>query len=411
VPERAREPSFRNALAFAQELIRIPSPPGGEEAVARRVAEEMHALGMVGVRVDAAGNVVGRVVGEEDGPTVMLSSHLDVVAAGDPEAWEHPPFSGVLERGFLHGRAAMDIERPLALQTYAAAALARRAPGDIVVAHTVYEERGGLGMKRLLDSGRVAPDVVIIGEATHGDICVGHRGRAEVEVVLRGVAGHASAPDRARNALDLLPSVLAAVRALADRQPSDPVLGDATLVATTVDVLPESRNVIPDRVVVAVDWRVLPDQAPEGLVAAVEAAIREQLGEDARAAAGSDGEEPFEVRMATERQRCWTGEVEEESDLFTPGFLVDDDHPVVVAASTSVGKRHGRARATVRPWTFATDGGWSCGIHGIPTFGFAPGEERFAHTNRERLALEEAAWAFERYPPMILAVMTAVAGS
>ncbi len=114
--------------------------------------------------------------------------------------------------------------------------------------------------------------------------------------------------------------------------------------------------------------------------------------------------------MATEQQPCWTGEVEEESDLFTPGFLVDGDHPVVVAASTSVGQRHGRAPATVRPWTFATDGGWTSGVHGIPTFGFAPGEERFAHTNRERLALEEAEWAFERYPPMILAVMAAMSG-
>jgi hypothetical protein len=40
--------------------------------------------------------------------------------------------------------------------------------------------------------------------------------------------------------------------------------------------------------------------------------------------------------------------------------------------------------------------------------GFAPGEERFAHTNRERLDVEEARWAFARYPDLILALQHAL---
>jgi hypothetical protein len=48
-------------------------------------------------------------------------------------------------------------------------------------------------------------------------------------------------------------------------------------------------------------------------------------------------------------------------------------------------------------------------VHRIPTVGFAPGEERFAHTNRERLDLTEARWAFERYPELILRVQGALA--
>jgi acetylornithine deacetylase/succinyl-diaminopimelate desuccinylase-like protein len=86
------------------------------------------------------------------------------------------------------------------------------------------------------------------------------------------------------------------------------------------------------------------------------------------------------------------------------------DHPVVVAAAAAAGRRADRGAASVRPWQFATDGGWSCGIHGIPTVGFAPGEERYAHTNRERLDLDEARWAYERYPDVIAAVQGAVRG-
>jgi succinyl-diaminopimelate desuccinylase len=176
----ASRPSFDAALAFAQDLIRIPSLPGQEAEVAARVRAELERLGFDEVTVDEVGNVIGVIRGTADGPRVMLSSHLDVVAPGDAEGWEHPPFSGAVQGGFLHGRGAMDIKGPLAIQTYAAAALKGRARGDVIVAHTVLEERGGLGMQHLLASRSVEPDAVVIGESTHGDICIGHRGRAEI---------------------------------------------------------------------------------------------------------------------------------------------------------------------------------------------------------------------------------------
>lgn len=394
-----REASFENALSFAADLIRIPGLPGQEGDVARRVREEMEALGLEDVRVDEAGNVIGVARGTGDAPAVLLNCHLDVVAEGDHDEWEVPPFSGEVSGGCLHGRGAMDIKGPLALQTYTAAALARKAPGDVIVAHTVLEERGGLGMKHLLESGSVEPAVVVIGEATHGDVCIGHRGRAELEVVVHGRAGHASAPERARNALDLVGPVLAAVRGLGGRQSADPVLGPASLTATMVDVKPESRNVIPDRAVVALDWRILPDDDEAGLLERVREAVGREVGDL------PDGLS-WEVRMATERQTTWTGLVEDK-DLLTPGFLMDPDDPVVQAAATAVGRRDDAGAATVRPWTFATDGGWSRGVHGIPTVGFAPGEERFAHTNRERLDVAEARWAFDRYAHLVTAVQRA----
>jgi len=64
-------------------------------------------------------------------------------------------------------------------------------------------------------------------------------------------------------------------------------------------------------------------------------------------------------------------------------------------------------RPSLRPWTFATDGGHACGVHGIPTIGFAPGEERYAHTNRERLELTSARAVYEAYPAVVRAVQAA----
>lgn len=396
----SREPTFQNALAFAQDLVRIPSLSGQEGMVAKRVMEEMEALAYDTVRVDGLGNVIGIVRGTAGAPPVMLNCHMDVVAEGDPAEWEFPPFGGEVAQGFLHGRGAMDIKGPLAVQTHAGAVMKGRAAGDVIVAHTVFEERGGWGMEALLARKEVEPAAVIIGEATQGDITTGHRGRAEVEVVLRGEAGHASAPQRARNALTLLPPVLEGLARLAESQPEDAVLGRASLAPTGVEVLPESRNVIPDQVVVIVDWRVLPGSDDEALLGAVREAIERTLPILPQGMG-------VEIRMATEVQSSYTG-VSERRDLFTPGFLMDADDPLVVEAARAVGTRNGSGPATIRPWTFATDGGWSRGIYGIPTIGFAAGEERFAHTNRERWDLLEAEWSFARHQDLISALQRAI---
>ncbi|MCY4571352.1 MAG: M20/M25/M40 family metallo-hydrolase [Gemmatimonadetes bacterium] len=399
----SRAASFDGAIAFAQDLIRIPSLPGEEEELTRRVVAEMEALGYDDVWTDELGSVVGVVKGGGAGATVMLSCHLDMVAAGDPNEWEHPPFDGVIADGCLHGRGAMDIKGPLALQTHVAAALKGRITGDIIVAHPVFEERGGWGMDHLTrPDGGLRPDVVIIGESTHGDIAIGHRGRCEVEIVAHGLAGHASAPDRAHNALDLVPAILAGVHDLAARQQSDDVLGAASVVATGIDAVPASLNVIPDRVTVTLDWRILPGDTKESLLARVRDQVRPHLE---RMGAGG-----VEVRAATELQRAWTG-IEEDRLMLSPGFLMSPDDPIVTAAARAVGTRNGtRTPARVRPWTFATDGGWTCGVRGIPTIGFAPGEERYAHTNTERLALDEARWGYGCYLELVPAVQGA-AGS
>lgn len=400
----SRRLTFQDALRFARDLVRIPALSGDEEEVARRVRREFESLGLADVRIDRWGNVLGVAPGRREAPSVLLNAHLDVVAAGDPAEWEYPPFEGVVAEGYLHGRGAMDIKGPLALQTYAAASLAGRAPGDVIVAHTVHEERGGYGMHRLLESGSVEPGAIVLGEATAGDIAIGHRGRAELEVVIHGVAGHASAPDRARNPLDLLGGVLEGVRELAAREGrrEDPVLGPSSVVATSIDVSPETRNVIPDRVAVVLDWRMLPGETKEGVTGRLGEAVRARLGDP------PDGFD-VDVGVVTERQRTWTG-LEEERAIFARGFLMDRDAPMVTAAARAVGRRDDRdTAARIRPWTFATDGGWSRGLLGIPTIGFAPGEERYAHTNRERLDLEEARWAYERYPELVVAVQRALA--
>ena len=393
--------TFERAISFAQDLIRIPSPPGGEGEVAARVMREMVALGFSDVRSDEVGNVIGVAPGRGESPPVMLCSHLDVVDVGDIASWEHPPFSATIAEGHLHGRGAMDIKGPLALQTYAAARFVHEpGAGDVIVAHTVLEERGGWGMAHLMATGSVRPGAIIIGEATNGDICIGHRGRAEIIVEVQGLAGHASAPERARNPLQGIGAVIHALDAFAHDLGHHDVLGPSTAAPTMIETMPRSRNVIPDRAQIVLDWRVLPGLLPDGALSWLREYLdRVRLPDDLC----------MDVRFATEHQHTWTG-VDEKRRLFTPGFLLDAAHPVVRTAARCVTHATGRA-PEIRPWTFATDGGHSCGVHGIPTIGYAPGEERYAHTNRERLELDSARDAYAAYPRLIGALFEVLPGS
>jgi putative selenium metabolism hydrolase len=396
----AREVSFERAIGFAAELIRIPSPSGEEGAVARRIVDELRALGFDEARTDRAGNVIARVAGQGRAPAVMLCSHMDVVDVGDPEGWEHDPYGGVVADGCLHGRGAMDLKGPLALQLYTAARFVDERPaGDILLAFTVSEEKGGWGMMRLMADSGLRPGAVILGEATGGDLCNGHRGHAELAVEIHGVAAHASSPERGRNPNHALPHVLLALRELSDAQPCDPVLGQATLTPTVVETWPKSGNVIPDRIRITLDWRVLPGWSEETALDEIRAAIARRLPPE-------DGIR-VEVLPGRLTFRAWTGLVREDSN-FTPGFLLGAEHPVVRAAAEALRGALGET-PRIRPWKFGTDGGHSCGTHGVPTIGFAPGVEALAHTNRERLELAPALRAFDAYPELIRAVQRALA--
>ena len=394
--------SFDGAIAFARELIRIPSLPGEEGELTRRVVAEMEALGYDEVWTDELGSVIGVVKGEGGGGSVMLSAHLDMVAAGDPAEWEYPPFDGVIAGGCLHGRGAMDIKGPLALQVHVAAAL-----------------KGGVGGGH----HRRAPGVRGAGGVGDGPPCA-HRWRAPARCGdhRRVDAGrHRDRPPRPRRGRDrrarpgrprrrrrTAPETLSisslrswsasvtsrrvrtAIRSWAVR-PSWPPASTPS---------PRSLNVIPDRVTVTLDWRILPEDTEESLLARVRESLQPHLDRvDATTWPGAA--ESVQVRTATELQRAYTG-AEEARRIFSPGFLMDAADPIVTAAARAVGSRNGNgAPARVRPWTFATDGGWTCGVRGIPTIGFAPGEERYAHTNTERLDLEEARWGYGRYLELV----------
>ena len=97
---------------LCSDLVRIPSPSGGEELAVRRVVEEMKDLGFDEAHVDATGNAVGIVRASGSARRrercLLLNSHLDVVDPGDPAAWTRGPYSADVHEGRLFGRGSSD---------------------------------------------------------------------------------------------------------------------------------------------------------------------------------------------------------------------------------------------------------------------------------------------------------------
>jgi acetylornithine deacetylase/succinyl-diaminopimelate desuccinylase-like protein len=81
-----------DCVAFAQRLIRTPSMPGEEAAIAVVIADELRALGYDEVWHDAIGNVYGRVYGiDRSLPALVLNTHLDHVDPGDRRSGPRRP--------------------------------------------------------------------------------------------------------------------------------------------------------------------------------------------------------------------------------------------------------------------------------------------------------------------------------
>ena len=138
----------RETLELARDLVRIDSVnprlvPGapGEEEIARFVHDFLERHGVASDLVEAEPerpNVVARLPGDDDGPSLLLCCHMDTVSA----AGMRDPFEARVENGRLYGRGAHDVKGGLAAMLAATVILSKAPPkgGELLVAAVVDEE-------------------------------------------------------------------------------------------------------------------------------------------------------------------------------------------------------------------------------------------------------------------------------
>jgi putative selenium metabolism hydrolase len=374
-------------LTFLQDLIRIPSYSTQEDLVAERLAAEMTKVGFRDVHLDRIGNVVGR-IGAGSGPVLLYNGHLDVVGVGDESTWKHEPFGAQVEDGILYGRGAADMKGALAAMVYGAKALLDWGVplhGELVLVGAVQEEPcEGLGMRILIEEEEedFIPDYVLLGEATNLQICRGQRGRMEIKVVVRGRSCHASAPHLGDNAIYTAARLIFGVEMLSTQLAADRFLGPGTVAVTHIENTAGSRNVVPDSCTFYVDRRLTLGETEAKALAEVQGVV---LREEANAT----------ISVSEYTSTSYTG-YEARAKAYYPAWALDRDHPLVRHVCRAI-----RAELGYRPhigkWAFSTDGVYTAGVAGIPTIGFGPGEERFAHVADERIRIQDLHRAARAY--------------
>jgi putative selenium metabolism hydrolase len=379
------------ALAtFLQDLVRIPSLSGQEEAAAIRLAEEMRKVGFDEVRIDRIGNVIGR-VGSGDGPKLLYNGHLDTVDVGDPTRWRHPPYAAVIEDGVLYGRGACDMKGGLAAMVYGVKALLDASvnlAGTLYVVGVVQEEPcEGLGMRVLVEEENIHPDSVVLGEPSNLQVMVGHRGRVEMRIRVLGKAAHASLPALGQNAVHNAARLIFGLELLSARMATDPFLGQGTLAVTEINSQAASRNALPDCCTFFVDRRLTLGETERKALAEVQNIIST---EDVNA----------HVDVTEYRAASYTGYAWSVRNSF-PAWVTSEDHELVQATVRGVRETLG-FRPRIGRWAFSTDGTYTAGVANIPTVGFGPGEERYAHTLEDQVRLNDVVDAARVYARLAL---------
>ncbi len=282
---------FDDQVHWLQDLVRIPTdtPPGDNAPHAEQVAAY---IGKLGWKVEkfpvpaeltrshglsSITNLIVRRKYGDDGPVIALNAHGDVVPPGD--GWTHPPYGAEIVDGRLYGRAAAVSKCDFTTYLFAVRALEAlnlKLNGAVELHFTYDEEFGGLlGPAWLLENGHTKPDVAIAAGFSY-HIVTAHNACLQFEITVHGKATHGAIPHTGHDALAAATRVLVAIYARVEELKSihSGVSGidHPTMLVGTIEG-GTNTNVVPGKVVLRLDRRMIPEEDPT----AIETEVRSMI--------------------------------------------------------------------------------------------------------------------------------------
>jgi acetylornithine deacetylase len=370
------------------DLLRHPSPqtehleadPELKKFIAEGLAPRLASFTGNAGTLDAMGNLVWRSGGAASGG-LLLMGYAMTFPAGSMEQ----PFSGAIVDGAPFGfssscavgRGACEQKGALAAMIYAAAILTRaqiELSAPLTLAVSLAGETGRHdAAKFILENDGIDSQSAIVGLGTSNRICLGNKGRIDVEITVRGKSAHSSMPEKGVNAVDGFRRVMERVERLPLGMHAS--LGAATLAITQVRSGPEISHTIPNVCTVTLDRRLLPGEDPDAAFVAIQSALNEVVG--------------------------WSIEARRGAFMY-PSEVPRDSAVASAAARTS--RELTKADSEVFYSPAALDGGF-LNRHGIETVMLGPGDLRFAHTDQEVVSLQEVRDAARIYAACALTML------
>lgn len=242
---------------MAQDTI---NPPGNEKRGALCLKEIFDREGIPCEVQDLGDNRANFIASFGEGDKILeYSGHLDVVpCVGD---WQHTAIGTTEEGELIYGRGACDMKGGVAAMCSAAISMFRdKTPlnGQIRLTFVADEEDANLGMHAFLDSHKAAT-YTILGEPTDLHVAIAHRGVGRYYIDLLGHACHAALRSTEETAVAKAARAVMAIEDLNKQLESmtHDVLPSPSIVVTMVQGY-EKDNVVPGKVRLLVDFRVLP---------------------------------------------------------------------------------------------------------------------------------------------------------
>jgi putative selenium metabolism hydrolase len=375
---KARE--YRDyTAANLSEMVKVPGFSGTERDRIGLIRTMCERAGMEDIHTDGLGSLLGRV--GRGSRVLAFDAHIDTVGVGDPAQWKTPPHSGLIRDGLVLGRGSSDQLGGAASMITAARILKEAAYAGgyaLWFAFTVIEEDcDGLCWKHLIEEEGFKLDFAVSTEPTSCRLYRGHRGRMEIQIDIKGISCHGSAPERGESAAYKAARAALALESLNSRLKADDdgFLGKGTIVVSQIKVRGPSQCAVPDEAMLYCDRRLTWGEDDKLAIAQVEKALSDA------------GVDKFTVKMPEYSQAAYTGKVYPQ-ELYFPTWKIPADHELVLAGSEAYAGLYGAAPA-VDKWTFSTNCVAICGRHKIPCIGFGPGDEAQAHAPNEMNRIDD----------------------
>ena len=303
---------FDEEVKFLQAMVQVPTdtPPGNNAPHAERTADlikdfgfdaEKHVVPEADVKaygMESITNLIVRRQYGDGGKTIALNAHGDVVPPG--EGWSKDPYGAEIEDGKLYGRAAAVSKSDFASFTFAVRALeavAKPSKGAVELHYTYDEEFGGLmGPGWLLEKGLTKPDLMIAAGFSY-EVVTAHNGCLQMEITVQGKMAHAAVPHTGVDALQATAVLLNALygenvkyKQVTSQVPGikHPYLNIGRIDGGT------NTNVVPGKVMLKIDRRMIPEENPAEVEASIRAVIAKAIA-DFNTKGGYTGEDAVRV--------------------------------------------------------------------------------------------------------------------
>jgi len=381
-------------VATLCELIAIPSEGDFETPAQHRVAALMESFGMdvdvwdidfealrrhpaytVEIERDHGLGVVG-MLGRDDGPTLILNGHIDVVPAGEPERWHYPPWRGTVDNGRIYGRGSADMKGGLCCALFAARAILEAGvelPGRLMIQSVIGEEDGGAGTLAAVERGYCG-DAAIIMEPTELMIAPAQAGAFGFRITVPGVAAHAAFREEGVDPIEKFIPIYQAMREFEtarNRGVTDPMF---------------SAYEIPFALCVGkLQCGVWASTVAEALIC--EGRLGVAIDEDSKQVREALDNRVREAALADPWLRDHPPTVEWTGAQFEPA-AIDIDHRIVTTLGGSFRDATGD-NAIVRGMPYGADMRLLVHQGHTPTVLFGPGNVRHAHAPDEFVAIDE----------------------